>query len=509
MRRRDLQIIDEEVSTHHQRIRELNTRRNTYAEISILPQELLVDIFLLVQNNSPLEDWHQIAHVCRHWRHTAVNTAILWTEPPTRHPDYTDLMLYRSKRANLNIVLGSEIPTATITSILSHIGRIQTLQMALSMEELTDVCKRFIVSGHMLLQLESLNIRCLDLSGFGVTTKWRFTSILIRQSSSLRSLCLTRVAFDWQMLAPFDLVSLHLIDIGLVDKISTKTLLDTFRQMPLLQHLSLSLADLLRPGDVPAIQASKVALPCLESLNVIECKSLHIPYLLSHLLLPRLNRLQIDASARGENEGYYSNTLATIMTTIKNGDFRVGGRLFVERRHISIAALGCDRIFVTIWLPKASNTYHEIQCTQQFLKQIVSTYNGLAQVTLGIPLNSDELVEIFSNTHQLKAISIYGHNSLVFALNVALAYRTGHNSQNGARVFSSLDTIGCDNVEWDEIDSSVVTNFCHTLLQRSNYATPIKTIYCFNPLPEWAMEMLEDGGICVSDGEVPGALYWI
>lgn len=48
--------IDEELTAYEQRIRELKTRRNAYADVSMLPQELLVDIFFLVQDESPLKD---------------------------------------------------------------------------------------------------------------------------------------------------------------------------------------------------------------------------------------------------------------------------------------------------------------------------------------------------------------------------------------------------------------------------------------------------------------------
>jgi hypothetical protein len=92
--------IDEEVSTYQECIRELHARRNAYADISTLPQELLVDIFLLVRDNRAFKHWHRIPHVCQHWRQTAVSTPFLWIELPTRHEINTTLMLERSKTAN-------------------------------------------------------------------------------------------------------------------------------------------------------------------------------------------------------------------------------------------------------------------------------------------------------------------------------------------------------------------------------------------------------------------------
>ncbi|KAF5325029.1 hypothetical protein D9619_010092 [Psilocybe cf. subviscida] len=478
MSRKSLQReIDEEVSAYQKRIRELNTRRNTYADISMLPQDLLADIFLLVQANSQLKNWHQITHVSQQWRGTAISTPILWTEPPTRHHDYTILMLERSKTANLNIFLGSQISTATLSSILSQIGRVQTLKISLTTRALIDVCGRLIASGHMLSErLEALDIEHSS-QWHGTTVDWTFLSALIRQSSSLRSIRLSLVTFDWQMLAPSNLASLHLIQIGLIEKISGKTLLDTLGKMPCLQHLAFDLDDLLLPQDPPYTrEADKIALLHLQSLDATDYKRPHIPYLLSHLLLPKLNSLKIATFRVRDGQGYSSDSLAAITATIANGDFRVSGGLLVERNHLRISAFG--EVFVDIRLPRATNDY-EIRCTQQLLRQIAPCFRGLVQVTLVIPLNSDELVQIFGNMHRLRAVTMYGYGTLISALTGALAHCSDHaNSPQGARAFSSLDTIGWNDVYWGEVDSGVVTNFCNVLLQRSNHAAAIKTVYC-------------------------------
>ncbi|KAF5325340.1 hypothetical protein D9619_010086 [Psilocybe cf. subviscida] len=499
--------IDEEVSAYQKRIRELNTHRNTYADISMLPQELLVDIFLLVQSNSPLKNWHQITHVCQRWRDTAVSTPILWTKPPTRHHNYTILMLERSKTANLNIFLESQISTATLSSILSHIGRVHTLKMSLTTRALIDVCGRLIASGHMLSHLEGLDIKHSS-QWHSTTVDWTFLSILIRQSSSLRSIRLSLVTFDWQMLAPSNLASLHLIQIGLVEKISGKTLLDTLGKMPCLQHLALDLDDLLLPQNPPYTgEVDKIALLHLRSLDIIDYKRPHIPYLLSHLLLPKLNSFKIATFRVRDGQGYSSDSLAAITTTIANGDFRVSGALLVERNHLRISAFG--EVFVDIRLPRATNGEYEIRCTQQLLRQIAPSFHGLVQVTLVIPLNSDELFQIFGNMHRLKAVTVYQYGAQISALTDALAHCSDHaNCPQGARAFSSLDTIGCNAVYWDEVDSGVVTNFCNVLLQRFNHAAAIKTVYCADNLQRLnlsrqASKLLREGGICVKNGEVP------
>ncbi|KAF5325339.1 hypothetical protein D9619_010087 [Psilocybe cf. subviscida] len=459
--------IDEEVSNYEQRIRELKTRRNAYADISTLPQELLVDIFLLVQVGSFLKDCHRITHVCRHWRHTAISTPILWTRPPPRHHDYTNLMLERSKPANLNIVLLFQVSAATLSSLSSHIGRIQALKIFYSTDRLTDVCNRLIASGNVFSRLESLDIgRPAQLRN---TVDWTLPGAFIHRASSLRSLRLSRVAFDWQMLSPLNLVSLRLMHIRLIKKISIKTLLDTLRRMPRLQHLVFTLADLL-PHDIPPNQASRIALPHLQSLNLTDCNSPHIPYLLSHLLLPRLNSLLIDVSRARDGEGYSSNYFTTITTTITTGAFQVSGKLMIQPGHIQCIS-GLNEVFVKIWLPRATNHDHDVRRTEQLLRPMASTFYGLVQVMLTMPLNSNELVQIFGKMQQLKVVTVCGYLSLIPALTGALAHHSGHDSPQGTCTFPSLDTIGCSSLYWDQIDHNVVADFCDALVQRRNHAT--------------------------------------
>ncbi|KAF5325341.1 hypothetical protein D9619_010085 [Psilocybe cf. subviscida] len=489
--------MNDEASSYEQRIRELKTRRNAHADVSSLPLELLVDIFLLVQKNTPLKDWHRITQVCRHWRDTAINTPILWTKPPVRHQDYTSLMLERSKTSNLYIFLASLVSTATLVSLSGHIGRIQTLTAFLPVEQLAELCDRFIASGHIFSQLESLDV---DQSGWQAVD-WILPSTLIRQASSLRSVQLSRVGFDWQMLAPLNLTSLRLNNIRLTEQISSRTLLDTLGQMPRLRHLAFDLKDLLLRS-APTRPASKFALSQLESLDVEDCSPPHIPFLISHLVLPRLNCLKIEMIGVQVVEAYSSNTLATITTTIANGNFCVSGSLSVQCGRIRIS--DSNESFVDIRLPGAYVDDHVIGYTRQLLTQIALTLHDLVQVTLVIPLNSDELVQIFGNMHRLKAVTIHLYGTLISALIGALTHFPGHDSPHGARLFSNLDTVGCNGFLWDEIDPSVVTDFCNAILQRANYATAMKTVYFnYRCPPKWAVKLLRDGGISVKNGEVP------
>ncbi|KAF5327453.1 hypothetical protein D9619_004225 [Psilocybe cf. subviscida] len=358
MSRRDSQRkLDEEVSAYQQRIRELKTRRNSYADISVLPQELLIDIFLRVQarpfskagTRSPtfvdIDGMQPSAHLS--YGHTTY----------TSNQDYTNLMLERSKSANLHIFLYARTSTVKTTSIFNHVGRIQTLDMASTTGPVADVCERLITSSHTLSRLESL-----DVAWSGKGFQWTFPSILIRQSSSLRSLHLSGLTFDWQIHDQLNLTSLRMQRVNLTKRISDKTLLDTLGQMTRLQHLSFDLHRLLLPHDAPRSQASRITLPHLRTLDVADNNSEHhIPDFLSHLVLPKLHNLMINAltAPRGS---YPLHTVATIATILENGDFRVTRNPSVSSGLMLIYAPP-DGVFVGIRLPQSTNRDDQVLFT--------------------------------------------------------------------------------------------------------------------------------------------------
>jgi hypothetical protein len=61
----------------------LKTRRNTYARITRLPNEVFVEIFMILQDSVAdyddinVQAWHHVAHVCRHWRCVSLQSASL------------------------------------------------------------------------------------------------------------------------------------------------------------------------------------------------------------------------------------------------------------------------------------------------------------------------------------------------------------------------------------------------------------------------------------------------
>ncbi|KAF5330998.1 hypothetical protein D9619_005223 [Psilocybe cf. subviscida] len=95
----------------------------------MIPDEVLLEIFMAMKARFHIENWHQIAHVCRRWRDVAVGAPLLWTHPLTDQHDFTMLMLRRSKDAGLTIRLDENTWYPTAQAILNYIGRIESLKI--------------------------------------------------------------------------------------------------------------------------------------------------------------------------------------------------------------------------------------------------------------------------------------------------------------------------------------------------------------------------------------------
>ncbi|KAF8972981.1 hypothetical protein BDZ97DRAFT_1912582 [Flammula alnicola] len=139
-----------------------------------LPTELLVEIFLHylgghreLKRNSP--PWI-LGHICRRWRHIAVNTAALWRHlPPMRlgsleKPQLKrqiaclSTLLTRSGDAGLTFFLAkTDTPTphdAILTMLFEHSQRWERISLAIS----EDVCAHFSRVKGRLSSLQSLNL---------------------------------------------------------------------------------------------------------------------------------------------------------------------------------------------------------------------------------------------------------------------------------------------------------------------------------------------------------------
>ncbi|KAH9936671.1 uncharacterized protein B0H18DRAFT_1101115 [Fomitopsis serialis] len=160
--------IEDEIVYQSNYLAVLKTHLYTVAPISVLPPEVLCEVFLhiaasIVGGQSaylmpPPSSWMGVSHVCRHWRSVALSCLALWSDimvstlPPTR-TEWMAEVLERSKSAPLAVAITAwksdvtsepQLPEEAIAMVLSHMTRVLGLldgaQAAPQLESLSIDC---------------------------------------------------------------------------------------------------------------------------------------------------------------------------------------------------------------------------------------------------------------------------------------------------------------------------------------------------------------------------------
>ncbi|KAI0309480.1 hypothetical protein OF83DRAFT_1158460, partial [Amylostereum chailletii] len=182
----------------------MRTEMNALLPISLLPIEVLCQIFALVAATDPVvtdnryrgypiltrqtRGWIRVSHVCRSWREAALGCPTLWTNVPLYSGDFwRDTFLARSRAAAIDVTaprMGTKWHTTSI--ILSeHLHRVRNLTAYIPSQDVLD----FLSSPAPLL--EHLDIECF--SGGPVPLIFpnlfsgdapRLTSVFVSESSS-------------------------------------------------------------------------------------------------------------------------------------------------------------------------------------------------------------------------------------------------------------------------------------------------------------------------------------
>ncbi|KAI0718112.1 hypothetical protein C8Q72DRAFT_153898 [Fomitopsis betulina] len=111
-----LEALRKRKAHHYQCIRAINTEMNALAPISILPPELLSNIFLDVAGRGSADPalwdpeavdyWIHVTHVCTSWREVALQCTLLWSYLDLPIPSrILEELLARSRDAPLSIKL--------------------------------------------------------------------------------------------------------------------------------------------------------------------------------------------------------------------------------------------------------------------------------------------------------------------------------------------------------------------------------------------------------------------
>ncbi|KAJ8501989.1 hypothetical protein ONZ45_g11957 [Pleurotus djamor] len=141
------QLINEGIERYKAIIRGLLTRRNTYAEISRLPQELMAQIFIIAASTSRAK-WYDfgvtptlmiISSVCTQWWRIALGTPQLWDSISTAKPRACAALLERSKASPLKIFCplphqSDEDFAAMVTALTAETARFKEARIQSSID---------------------------------------------------------------------------------------------------------------------------------------------------------------------------------------------------------------------------------------------------------------------------------------------------------------------------------------------------------------------------------------
>ena len=300
--------IDHQLSLSHdtRHILSLKSYRNSLAPVSCLPHILLTDIFILLHQSERNDKLFvhrpppclQISHVCRAWRDSALQCPLLWTDILFRPPEWTPIMLERSRTAPLRVRIRVEDHNLTddafVSSVrlaLSHIHHIRYLSIFLS--------DRFHDLGDLLSPLltESPDIlKELVLSSRSIFPNYIYPSM--ESAPCLRHLVLDSCHINWQRVSSVgNLTSLVLQYIPIASRPSVEDILSVLQTMTQLEELTLihAISELplsirtLPPNDISPIRLQHLFHLRLTGF-VLDCANL-----MRHFVMPRCRRLVVNA----------------------------------------------------------------------------------------------------------------------------------------------------------------------------------------------------------------------
>ncbi|KAI0284457.1 hypothetical protein BC826DRAFT_1109733 [Russula brevipes] len=278
-----LSEIDDQIDIAKRLARSLLMHRNAFAPIFVLPPELLLRIFHAHALAEPpwrsatqtqKLGWIRVTHVCRHWRHVALNDPLLWAKIsgfPTS-TEWISETLDRAGNALLVVDLSGAPGAGTLSMFSSHFSHTREFRLrALSRRHaygIREICDQEAPA------LEHFELELAIASPIAVQKLVR-TTFFKGHAPKLRTFSLSQVAIPWSSI-PLPRGQLTQLKITLIDETPTPMVGD-----------SKQLVDLLI--DCPALEILVLEF-CLPSelMQFSHGKTIH---------LPRLSRLCIGGSS--------------------------------------------------------------------------------------------------------------------------------------------------------------------------------------------------------------------
>lgn len=209
----------------------LKSRRNELSPAVNIPDEILLEIFLIMRDGacrSTPHEWFPTIQICRHWRRVSVGSPSLWTYIHSSSPALVPLMLQRSKKAPLDVSF-----SGTPITILHEIERIRILDLTAPRGVLEASQAMLMHLGREATLLEELTIRG-DHNDRPI-----FTPDAFRPTRTLRKLSLMSVQYHWDSLRFPNLTHLTLNGREAPTAVSGNRFTDALRQMQRFVHLSI------------------------------------------------------------------------------------------------------------------------------------------------------------------------------------------------------------------------------------------------------------------------------
>jgi len=298
------------LSVDPRRIQSLKSYRNSLAPVSHLPHILLTDIFILIHHSESTNDRFsqcpptclQISHVCRTWRDSALQCPLLWTNILFHPPEWTAIMLERSRAAPLTVRvpiqhqnLADNAFSSSVQLALSHMWHIRHLSIVLSdrFRDLGDLLSPFLKGSPDILEE-------LILVSPSVFPDYIYPSM--ENAPHLRILELASCHINWQLFSSVgNLTSLVLKDIPMASRPSIENILALLQIMRKLENLVLIHAISELPASIRTLPPHDIAPPIkLDHLFyltltgfVLDCANV-----MRHFVMPRCRRVTLNTVTR-------------------------------------------------------------------------------------------------------------------------------------------------------------------------------------------------------------------
>ena len=234
--------------------------RNSFVRVNRIPLDVLSSI---PTHLSSQKDRFRASFVCRHWRRTFLQHAVLWSQLYLRKGEvYTKTLLKRAKGSTLDITTRSTTPASTATLLPTHMAQIRYLNFEFS--HWKDIQMFSEINPRLLPLLHTLRIhatREFNLDGSETMTPPSLP--LFHSAVNLKelSLCSSHLPF----LHHFTFPNLTMLDLSAGEEFHASQLFNFLEASPMLRTVDIRVTGILLEG---VARETIVVLPNVETFSL-------------------------------------------------------------------------------------------------------------------------------------------------------------------------------------------------------------------------------------------------